>query len=231
MLAEEWDRSPDDARLSRRRQDALRHGRRHRPARRSSPSTSRAATCATLVAERHRPRAPAGGRPHRLRPRHLRAPAELHTVAARRLGARASSPASTASELAAVRLGEPEQFSFKGAGGDTVHGWLVKPVDFEPGKKYPVAFLIHGGPQGSFGNDFHYRWNPQVYAGAGYAAVMIDFHGSTGYGQAFTDAIRSDWGGKPLEDLQKGLDRGARSATPGSTATASAPSAPPTAAT
>ena len=72
--------------------------------------------------------------------------------------------------------------------------------------KYPVAFLIHGGPQGSFGNDFHYRWNPQAYAGAGYAAVMVDFHGSTGYGQAFTDSIRGDWGGKPFEDLQKGLD-------------------------
>ncbi|MYJ25580.1 MAG: S9 family peptidase, partial [Holophagales bacterium] len=71
--------------------------------------------------------------------------------------------------------------------------------------RYPVAFLIHGGPQGSFGNSFHYRWNPQAYAGAGYAAVMIDFHGSVGYGQDFTDSIRGDWGGKPLEDLQKGL--------------------------
>jgi len=73
-------------------------------------------------------------------------------------------------------------------------------------KKYPVAFLIHGGPQGSFGNDFHYRWNPQAYAGAGYAAVMIDFHGSTGYGQAFTDAINNNWGGAPYEDLMQGLD-------------------------
>jgi dipeptidyl aminopeptidase/acylaminoacyl peptidase len=106
--------------------------------------------------------------------------------------------------LAAVRLGEPEQFTFKGAGGDTVYGYIVKPVDFDPGKKYPIAFLIHGGPQGSFSNDFHYRWNPQTYAGRGYAAVMIDFHGSTGYGQAFTDAIRNDWGGKPLDDLKKG---------------------------
>jgi dipeptidyl aminopeptidase/acylaminoacyl peptidase len=82
---------------------------------------------------------------------------------------------------------------------------VVKPARFAPAKKYPVAFLIHGGPQGSFGDHFHYRWNPQTYAGAGYAVVMIDFHGSTGYGQAFTDAIRGDWGGKPLEDLQKGL--------------------------
>ncbi len=108
--------------------------------------------------------------------------------------------------LSGIRLGEPEQFSFKGAGGDTVYAHVVKPVDFDPAKKYPVAFLIHGGPQGSFGNDFHYRWNPQAYAGRGYAAVMVDFHGSTGYGQAFTDAINGDWGGKPLDDLKKGLD-------------------------
>jgi dipeptidyl aminopeptidase/acylaminoacyl peptidase len=108
--------------------------------------------------------------------------------------------------LASVRLGVPEQFSFKGANGDTVYGWIVKPADFDPAKKYPVAFLIHGGPQGSWANDFHYRWNPQAYAGRGYAAVMIDFHGSTGYGQAFTDAINGDWGGRPFEDLKKGLD-------------------------
>ena len=108
--------------------------------------------------------------------------------------------------LASVRLGVPEQFSFKGANGDTVYGWIVKPADFDPAKKYPVAFLIHGGPQGSWANDFHYRWNPQTYAGRGYAAVMIDFHGSTGYGQAFTDAINGDWGGAPFEDLKKGLD-------------------------
>jgi dipeptidyl aminopeptidase/acylaminoacyl peptidase len=68
-----------------------------------------------------------------------------------------------------------------------------------------VAFLIHGGPQGSFSNSFHFRWNPQTYAGQGFAAVMIDFHGSTGYGQAFTDSISGDWGGKPLEDLKLGL--------------------------
>jgi dipeptidyl aminopeptidase/acylaminoacyl peptidase len=72
------------------------------------------------------------------------------------------------------------------------------------GKKYPVAFLIHGGPQGSFGDAWSFRWNPQTYAGAGYAVVMIDFHGSTGYGQAFTDAISQHWGDRPLEDLQKG---------------------------
>lgn len=106
---------------------------------------------------------------------------------------------------ARLELGEPEQFSFKGWNGETVYGYVVKPVGFNAKKKYPLAFLIHGGPQGSFGNHWHYRWNPQAYAARGYVAVMIDFHGSTGYGQAFTDSISGDWGGKPLEDLQKGL--------------------------
>ncbi|HNS97411.1 MAG TPA: S9 family peptidase [Polyangiaceae bacterium] len=108
--------------------------------------------------------------------------------------------------LESVGFGDAEPFSFQGAKGDTVYGYVVKPVGFEANQKYPIAFLIHGGPQGSFGNSFHYRWNPQTYAGAGYASVMIDFHGSTGYGQAFTDAIRGDWGGAPFEDLMKGLD-------------------------
>ncbi|MCA9699305.1 MAG: S9 family peptidase, partial [Myxococcales bacterium] len=107
--------------------------------------------------------------------------------------------------MARTKMGKAEQFSFTGAGGDTVYGWLVEPVDRDPEARYPVAFLIHGGPQGSFGNKFHFRWNPQAYAGAGYAVVMIDFHGSTGYGQDFTDAIRKDWGGKPLVDLKAGL--------------------------
>ncbi len=110
-----------------------------------------------------------------------------------------------ADKIKATRMGDYEQFQFKGWNDETVHGYVVKPVDFDPKKKYPVAFLIHGGPQGSFGNHFHYRWNPQTYAGAGYAAIMIDFHGSTGYGQAFCDSIQGDWGGKPLIDLKKGL--------------------------
>ena len=103
-----------------------------------------------------------------------------------------------------VAFGKYEQFSFKGWNGDTVHGYVVKPWNYQEGKTYPVAFLIHGGPQGSFGDGWSYRWNPQTYAGQGYAVVMIDFHGSTGYGQAFTDAISQHWGDRPLEDLQKG---------------------------
>lgn len=108
-------------------------------------------------------------------------------------------------KLAVAKMGDYEQFTFKGWNDETVYCYIVKPVDFDANKKYPVAFLIHGGPQGSFGNHFHYRWNPQAYVGRGYAAVMVDFHGSTGYGQAFTDSISRDWGGKPLVDLKKGL--------------------------
>jgi dipeptidyl aminopeptidase/acylaminoacyl peptidase len=103
------------------------------------------------------------------------------------------------------KFGEFQQFSFPGWNNENVFGYVVKPVDFKPERKYPVAFLIHGGPQGNFGNAWSWRWNPQAFAGAGFAVVMVDFHGSTGYGQAFTDSISGDWGGKPLQDLKLGL--------------------------
>ena len=134
----------------------------------------------------------------------LRSPVELHSVNPDGSNIRQITNINL-EKIAAARMGQYQQFSFKGFNDETIYCYVVKPVDFNPHKKYPVAFLIHGGPQGSFGNLFHYRWNPQAYAGAGYAAVMVDFHGSTGYGQAFTDSIRGDWGGKPLEDLKKGL--------------------------
>lgn len=135
---------------------------------------------------------------------HLRSPVEVFTAAADGADVQQVTRFND-DRLAALSLGDHEQFSFAGAGGDTVYAQIVKPAGFDPGRTYPVAFLIHGGPQGSFGNHFHYRWNPQSYAAAGYAVVMVDFHGSVGYGQAFTDAITGDWGGKPLEDLQLGL--------------------------
>jgi dipeptidyl aminopeptidase/acylaminoacyl peptidase len=136
----------------------------------------------------------------------LKGPAQLYAMSttAKKAGAPIKLTNNNAEALAGVAMGEAEQFSFPGWNGETVHGYVVKPANFDPAKTYPVAFLIHGGPQGSFGNLFHYRWNAQTYAGAGYAVVMIDFHGSTGYGQAFTDAISQHWGDRPLEDLQKG---------------------------
>jgi dipeptidyl aminopeptidase/acylaminoacyl peptidase len=107
--------------------------------------------------------------------------------------------------LGARTLGGYEQFSFKGWNGETVYGYVVKPATFADGQKYPVAFVVHGGPQVSFGNQWNWRWNAQAYAARGYGVVFIDFHGSPGYGQAFTDSISEHWGDRPFEDLQKGL--------------------------
>ena len=107
-----------------------------------------------------------------------------------------------ASRLKALAPVVTRRFSFKGAGGDTVWGQITKPAT---SGKLPAILYVHGGPQGSFNDAWSYRWNPRVVASQGYAVVSVDFHGSTGYGQAFTDAIRNDWGGKPLEDLKLGF--------------------------
>ena len=96
-----------------------------------------------------------------------------------------------------------QKFSFTGANNDRVWGWELKPANTTA--RLPIVFLVHGGPQGSFSNSWSYRWNPRVFISPGYAAVSVDFHGSEGYGQALTDAIHQNWGGWPLEDLQKGL--------------------------
>jgi dipeptidyl aminopeptidase/acylaminoacyl peptidase len=108
--------------------------------------------------------------------------------------------------LGSRHMSEYEQFSFKGWNDETVYGYVMKPYGYEAGKRYPIAFVVHGGPQVSMQNIWSFRWNAQALAGGGYAVVMIDFHGSPGYGQAFTDSISKDWGGKPLVDLKKGLD-------------------------
>ncbi len=108
--------------------------------------------------------------------------------------------------LSQISMSDGEPFSFTGAHGDWVEGTLVKPPNFEASTKYPVKFLIHGGPQGAWGDDWSYRWNPELFAANGYLVIMINFHGSTGYGQKFIDAINGDWGGAPYEDLMKGLD-------------------------
>jgi dipeptidyl aminopeptidase/acylaminoacyl peptidase len=140
---------------------------------------------------------------------HLKSPTELYVL---QMDGKAPRPVTgfNTAKLAATRMGEPEQFTFRGWNDETVFAYVVKPYDWTPeaaasGRKWPVVFLVHGGPQGSFGNDFHYRWNPQAYVGAGFTTVAVDFHGSTGYGQAFTDAINGHWGDRPLEDLEKGL--------------------------
>ena len=108
--------------------------------------------------------------------------------------------------LSQIDMQPLESFMFKGANDEEVQGFTVKPPGFDPNKKYPLKFLIHGGPQGAWGNSWSYRWNPELFAANGYVVVMINFHGSTGYGQKFTDSISGDWGGKPYVDLMKGLD-------------------------
>ncbi len=105
-----------------------------------------------------------------------------------------------------IKLNPAEEFWFEGAKGEKVHGFLLKPPFFEISKKYPLVMLIHGGPQGAWSDNFHYRWNAQMFASPGYVVAMINFHGSTGYGQAFTDSISGDWGGSPYEDLMEGCD-------------------------
>jgi len=108
--------------------------------------------------------------------------------------------------LAKVAMQPVESFWFAGAGGTKVQGFLVKPPRFNKDEKYPVKFLIHGGPQGQWGDEWSYRWNAELFAADGYVVIMINPRGSTGYGQAFVDGVNKDWGGKPYVDLMNGLD-------------------------
>ena len=108
--------------------------------------------------------------------------------------------------LSQLDLPSMESFMYPGAEGTTVQGFLLRPPGFDAMKKYPMKFLIHGGPQGAWGDAWSYRWNPELMAASGYVVVMINPRGSTGYGQTFIDGVNGDWGGKPYIDLMKGLD-------------------------
>jgi dipeptidyl aminopeptidase/acylaminoacyl peptidase len=108
--------------------------------------------------------------------------------------------------LANIAMQPAEPFWFAGAGGTKVQGFLVKPPRFNKDAKYPVKFLIHGGPQGQWGDEWSYRWNAELFAADGYVVIMVNPRGSTGYGQAFVDGVNKDWGGKPYIDLMNGLD-------------------------
>ncbi|WP_165322400.1 alpha/beta hydrolase family protein [Rhizorhabdus phycosphaerae] len=133
----------------------------------------------------------------------LTAPSDFYAVSGKGKPVRLTSV--NRERLAGIDMPTVEHVSFAGANGDTVWAYVLKPAGLAEGAKAPMAFLIHGGPQGSFGDGWSYRWNPAVFTGAGYGAVMVDFHGSTGYGQGFIDAINQDWGGKPLQDLKAGF--------------------------
>jgi len=108
--------------------------------------------------------------------------------------------------LSQLDLPRMESFMFPSAENTSVQGFLLRPPNFDAARKYPVKFLIHGGPQGAWGDAWSYRWNPELMAASGYVVVMINPRGSTGYGQAFIDGVNGDWGGKPYVDLMKGLD-------------------------
>ena len=108
--------------------------------------------------------------------------------------------------FAQVHTSPLEPFWFTGAENKKVQGFLVRPPNFDPTAKYPVKFLIHGGPQGAWGDSWSYRWNPQMFAASGYVVVMINPRGSTGYGQRFIDDINGDWGGRVYQDLMLGLN-------------------------
>jgi dipeptidyl aminopeptidase/acylaminoacyl peptidase len=107
--------------------------------------------------------------------------------------------------MASVVMGKTTSLSFKGTAGRAIYGRLIHPTVMDSPRKSPVAVLLHGGPQTSHLNEFSYRWNPQIFAGSGYAVLALDLPGSTGYGQDMTDAVSGDWGGAPYEDLMAGI--------------------------
>lgn len=132
-------------------------------------------------------------------------PAELFSAKSDGAGAKQITHQNSAL-IEQLDMSAAEPFWFEGAEGTKVEGLLVKPPHFDASKKYPMLFLIHGGPQGAWDDEWGYRWNPQVMASPGYVVVMVNPRGSTGYGQKFTDEIQGDWGGKVYEDLMKGVD-------------------------
>ncbi len=108
--------------------------------------------------------------------------------------------------LSQIAMQPMESFWFNGANKEKVQGFILRPPGFDAKKTYPLKYVIHGGPEGAWGDDWSYRWNPELFAANGYVVVMVNFHGSTGYGQAFIDAINGNWGGAPFDDLMMGLD-------------------------
>ena len=108
--------------------------------------------------------------------------------------------------LSKLDLPQPESFTFKSADGTPIQAWILCPPGFVATKKYPAIFVVHGGPQGVWSDEFHYRWNMELFAAPGFVVVAINPRGSTGFGQAFTDGVNGDWGGKPYKDVMSGVD-------------------------
>jgi dipeptidyl aminopeptidase/acylaminoacyl peptidase len=133
-------------------------------------------------------------------------PAELFHVNPGAAGSPTPLTRMNAEALKDIEFGEASSFTFRGWNGENVQAWQVKPPGFDATKKYPLLLLMHGGPENSWPNEFHYRWNAQLFAAAGYVAIMPNFHGSSGFGIKFMDAIKGQWGGAPYEDQMKAVD-------------------------
>jgi dipeptidyl aminopeptidase/acylaminoacyl peptidase len=135
-------------------------------------------------------------------------PAEVFVADLKGEGAPAVHNASRVNDklLAALEMPEPVSVMVKGAGGTPMQLWLLKPPGFDPKKKWPLVYLVHGGPQGAWSDGWSYRWNPELWAAQGYVVALPNPRGSTGFGQKYTDEISGDWGGKCYQDLMKGLD-------------------------
>ncbi|KAJ2851726.1 dipeptidylpeptidase [Coemansia brasiliensis] len=131
---------------------------------------------------------------------------DLHMLDLQRLSTKQLTQANRKT-LENVHLSKAEDFWFTGARGDRVHGWILRPYNFDRRQKYPLALMIHGGPQQASTQGFSFsQWNPNMYANAGFVTVQINFHGSQGYGQNFTNSIRHKWGDYPYDDLMRGID-------------------------
>ena len=133
------------------------------------------------------------------------APPEIYRADAAGRGLRALTRLNAAA-LGRLDLPAAESFTFTGAGDDQIHGWLIRPPNFESRRSYPLVYLVHGGPQSAWLDQWHPRWNYALFASRGYVVAAVNFHGSTGYGRRFTNSISRNWGGLPYEDLMKGVE-------------------------
>ncbi len=134
----------------------------------------------------------------------MHSPAEIYTSNVDGSGLRALTSAN-AQLMSSANLKPAEEIEWTGALGKKIHGYIIKPNNFDASKKYPLVVLIHGGPQSAWNDNWGYRWNPQVFANAGYVVFAPNPRGSTGYGQQFVNEISGDWGGKVYVDLMNGV--------------------------
>ena len=135
----------------------------------------------------------------------LASPAEVHVTA--QIGGNATAVTSfTAEGASRFHIGETRETTFEGSRGESVQMFLVLPPEYTPGKKYPLVHMIHGGPHGTFGDLWHARWNAQAFAAPGYVVALVNFQGSTSWGQDFAQRIQGEWAARPFEDIMKATD-------------------------